>query len=85
MKSLHLAVVRDPPPPPEADPGRTDGSELALVGTLFALNVVPVVGELARPGHWSPGIVGLATAAALLTGRELWAQLRARRGGRPTP
>jgi hypothetical protein len=79
----HLAVVRMPRPTepqevPPTTPGHPDGSELALVAALFALNLVPVLGELLRLGHWSPGIVGFATAAALLTGRELWSQLRAR-------
>lgn len=94
MKPVHLALVRIPPPdvpppelaPPPAPPaGRADASELALVASLFGLNLVPVVGEVARVGRWSPGIVGLATAAALLTGRELWSQLRARAEAKTEP
>jgi hypothetical protein len=77
VKHAHLALV-DLAPPDAPAPGRTDGSELALIATLFALNLIPVLGELLRLGRWSPGIVGFATAAALLTGRELWSQLRAR-------
>jgi len=71
-----LALVR--PPPADAAPARADGSELALVASLFTLSLVPVVGELLHPGRWTAGLTGLATAAALLTGRELWSQLRAR-------
>lgn len=81
MKPAHLALVHAPADAAAPAP-RTDGSEVALVGTLFALNLAPVVGELAHPGRWSPGIVGFAAAAALLTGRELWSQLRARRSAR---
>jgi len=81
--ATHLAVVRDPPPP-AADPV-PDASDLVLIGALFALNLAPVIGELAGFGHWSAGIVGFATAAALLTGRELFSQLRARAGARLTP
>ena len=77
----HLTVVREPPSAAESDP-RPDSRDIALVATLFTLNLVPVVGEIAQVGHWTPGVVGFATAAALLTGRELWSQLRAcRRAG----
>jgi len=84
--ATHLSVVREPPPP-TADPAGPvpDTSDLVLIGTLFGLNLVPVVGELAGFGHWSAAIVGFATAAALLTGRELFSQLRARAGTRLTP
>lgn len=86
--ATHLSVVREPPAS-AADPADPvpvpDTSDLVLVGTLFGLNLVPVVGELAGFGHWSAAIVGFATAAALLTGRELLSQLRARAGTRLTP
>lgn len=83
MESRHLALV----PAPAGDEARdaSDRSELALVGALFGLNLAPVVGELAHLGRWSPAMVGFAAAAAVLTGRELWSQLRARRSGRMTP
>jgi hypothetical protein len=66
--------------PPRA--ARGDASELSLVAALFGLSLVPVIGELAHPGHWSSGLVGLAAGAALVTGREVWSQLRAHRSGR---
>ncbi len=76
--ALHLRVVKEPPPSAGAPLDPTpELSDLALIAVLFVLNVVPVASELAGVGHWSPGIVGFATAAALLTGRELWSQLRA--------
>jgi hypothetical protein len=74
--SLALVPTRTEDP---SAPGRADRSELALVGALFGLNLVPVIGELVHGGRWSPGIVGFAAAAALLTGREIWSQLRAAR------
>jgi hypothetical protein len=61
---------------------RGDDSELFLVAALFGVSLVPVIGELAHPGHWSPGILGLAAGAAVVTGREVWSQLRAHRPGR---
>jgi hypothetical protein len=79
VKAAHLSLVRPPAPastpPPEA-------ADLALVGTLFGLNLIPVVGEFVHPGRWSPAVVGFAAAAAILTGRELGEQLRARARGR---
>lgn len=77
--ALHLKVVRDSPEagaPDARDAG--DAGDVSLVAVLFALNLVPVVGELAHLGHWSRGIVGFAAGATVLTGRELWSQLRAR-------
>ncbi len=59
--------------------GRTAAStDLALLGFLFVLALVPIVGQLAR-GDWGQGIVGFATAIALLSGRELVLELRPRR------
>ncbi len=78
-RALHLRVVNESPP---RDGGPLDVSpelgDLALIAVLFILNAIPVAGELTGIGRWSPGIVGFATAALLLTGRELWSQLRAR-------
>lgn len=49
---------------------------------LLAVSLVPIVGELARAGRWDAGSVGVATAVAILSGRELWHEvLDARRGG----
>ncbi len=52
--------------------------DVALVGTLFAANLIPVVGELAHLGRWGPGTVGFSAVCALLAGAELWSQLRQR-------
>lgn len=91
--AAHLRVVRDgeaapgaeaPAPPRHVPTG--DAGDLALVAVLFLLNLLPVAGELSGIGRWSPGIVGLATGALLLTGRELWSQLRGRaRAREPRP
>jgi hypothetical protein len=75
----NLRLVREPPqePRPAADAGPAL-SDVALLAVLFLLNLIPVVGELAGLGRWSPAIVGFGAGAALLTGRELWSELRAR-------
>lgn len=67
-----------PARPREARTAGGDAGDVALVATLFAINLVPVVGELVAPGRWSPGLVGLAAAAALVAGRELWSEVRYR-------
>jgi hypothetical protein len=80
--ALHLRVVREdePAPPPTSPPARRlpDRGDLGLIAGLFVLNLVPVAGELAGIGRWSPVVVGFAAGALLLSGRELWRQLRAR-------
>lgn len=79
-RPIHLRLV-DAPQESMPDDGPGD---LALMVTLLALNAVPIAGELLRLGHWSPRVVGFATACAILAGRELWlevgALVRARRG-----
>lgn len=92
--TAHLRVVRDASAPaPErrrASPGRvgTDRGGFVLLAFLFLLSVIPVAGELARSGHWSPGVVGFAAGAMLLIGRALCSELgawgRARAAGDPT-
>lgn len=83
--AVQLRVVRDEPEPEggprqgcPAGPAVPDRGDHALLAVLFLLNAIPVAGDLAGLGRWSPGIVGFAVAAMLLTGRELWSQLRAR-------
>lgn len=77
--------MRPPPelrivPPPcggaAPDPARPARGDLALIATLFALNVVPIASDFAAIGRWSEATVGFAVGAALLSGRELWAELR---------
>jgi hypothetical protein len=74
----HLKVVRRPRPEPAEAAAAPELGDLVLICLLFVLNLIPIAGELSGIGTWSPGIVGFAAAAALLTGRELWSQLRAR-------
>lgn len=82
-RPIHLRLVR-----PERETIRSrsapDRRDLALVATLFAVNLVPLAGDVATHGRWGAGTTGLATAGALLTGRELWHQVRdLARGRRP--
>jgi hypothetical protein len=81
--AVHLKLVRDAEPPPvEAEPAPArrlpDRGDLALVAILFLLNLVPVAGVVTGIGRWSAAVAGFAAGAVLLTGRELWSQLRAR-------
>jgi hypothetical protein len=87
--AVQLRVVREAPTPERsARQGARDGSglpdtgDLALLALLFLLNLLPVAGAVSGIGHWSEGIVGFAAGAMLLTGRELWSQLRARAGAK---
>ncbi len=50
--------------------------DLALIGSLFAINTVPLVGALLHPGHWGSATVGFATLCVVLAGRELVSQVR---------
>ncbi len=67
-------------------PAGPERGDLALMATLCALNLVPMVGGILHPGRWGAATVGAATACALVAGRELWlearAAVRARRSGR---
>jgi hypothetical protein len=80
-----LRVIAPGDPPRGA--GTAGGRDLSLVVFLFALHLVPVLGALAgRP--WGAGIVGYATAVALVAGREIASELcprphAARDGPRP--
>jgi uncharacterized membrane protein (DUF4010 family) len=75
----HLRIVRATTREPGASSGcAPELGDLVLIAMLFVLNLIPIAGALAGIGHWSPAIVGFATGAVLLTGRELLSQLRAR-------
>ena len=80
--AVQLRVVWDEPEPEgvtrqgcPAGPDVPDRGDVSLLALLFLLNAIPVAGDLAGVGRWSPGLVGFAVAAMLLTGRELWSQL----------
>lgn len=89
-----LRVVKEPPRdaggPLERAP---DAGDLGLTAVLFVMSLFPIAGDLAEIGRWSPSIVGFAVAAAALSGRELWKEVRAlvrelpkrSRCGRPHP
>ena len=73
MRARHLHLVTSGPDPTRADraPDRADRGDLAVMAMLFGVNLVPLVGAAVTRGHWGAGTVGLATAGALVTGREL--------------
>ncbi|WP_242345193.1 hypothetical protein [Anaeromyxobacter terrae] len=70
---LRLVVAPREIMAPASVPERGD---LALMAMLLAVNLIPVIGELARLGRFGAGTVGFATACVLVTGRELWLEVR---------
>ncbi len=74
IRAHHLHVVSSRPDTPArtapaSNPG--DRGDLALLGMLFGVNLVPLVGAAVAHGRFGAGTLGLATAGALVTGREL--------------
>jgi hypothetical protein len=87
--TVHLRVIRNEPDEEggprqgaRSEPAVPDTGDLVLVALLFFLNLVPVASDLAGLGRWSPAVVGFAAGATVLTGRELWSQLRERLGAK---
>ncbi len=72
IRPSHLRVVSGPARPDRA-PGSSHGDrgDVAVMAMLFGVNLVPLVGEAVARGRWGAGTLGLATAGALFTGREL--------------
>lgn len=79
MRQRHLHVVTTGPAPTGADRPRHGGDrgDLGVMAMLFGVNLVPLFGAAFTHGRWGPGTVGLATAGALVTGRELLLGARA--------
>ncbi len=73
MRPRHLNVVTTDleRPTPDRPPRRGDRGDLGVMAMLFGVNLVPLFGAALAHGRWGPGTVGLATAGALVTGREL--------------
>ncbi len=73
LRPSHLHVVSPDPVGPDrarASP-HGDRGDVAVMAMLFGVNLVPLVGEAVARGRWGAGTLGLATAGALVTGREL--------------
>lgn len=81
MPARHLHLV-----PPAARtaahlPGDAgDLGDLGLTAFIFLVGALPVACALAGLGRWSQGTLGLGTAGALLSGRELLTWLLGDRG-----
>ena len=73
LRPSHLHVVTPAPDRPDQAPASShgDGGDVAMMAMLFGVNLVPLVGEAVAHGRWGAGTLGLATAGALVTGREL--------------
>lgn len=61
--------ISDGPPPACGD--------LALLGSLFCVNAVPLAGHALGLGRWSAGALGFSAACVAVCGRELAVELRA--------
>jgi hypothetical protein len=96
--TLHLVRRPDPLTAGSAGPARDrrreasaelgqdgDLGDLALTAAIVAICAMPLLGEVAHAGSWSPGELGLGTAGALFAGRELWACARAALRARRRP
>ena len=71
LRSSHLRVVPSGPDRKPSIDRAPDPGDLALLGMLFGVNLVPLVGAALTQARWGAGTLGLATAGALVTGREL--------------
>ncbi len=70
-----LRLVAESDPPRAERP--TAGADLVLLASILLVALLPIAGQLAR-GGWGQGTVGFATVMALLSGRELYLELRRR-------
>ena len=77
MRAATLPSGVDPVPGEVPSASLPATGDVALIAVLFGVSLVPIVGELAHEGGFGQGTVGFATAFALLTGRELWREVRA--------
>ncbi len=72
LRQSHLRVLPGPERPDRAPPStHGDRGDVAVMAMLFGVNLVPLVGEAVSRGRFGAGTLGLATAGALFTGREL--------------
>lgn len=75
MRPTTLRLVPPEPerssPQPSAAPAHGERGDVALVAMILGVNLVPLVGAAASQGRWGAGTLGLATAGALISGREL--------------
>lgn len=70
-------------PPHASRPARPESQlgDLGLTAMIFVLGVLPLACEVGGLGRWGAGSLGLGTAGAMLSGRELLAWLVGGRTG----
>jgi len=73
MRPSHLHLVTTGPEQTGAGraPRGGDRGDFGVMAMLLGVNLVPLFGAAFTHGRWGPGTLGLATAGALVTGREL--------------
>ncbi len=71
VRPSHLRVVPGRDRPDRSPSSHGDRGDVAVMAVLFGVNLVPLVGEAVARGRFGAGTLGLATAGALFTGREL--------------
>ncbi len=69
------------PPPARQERPESQLGDLGLTALIFVLGALPLACELAGFGRWGAGSLGLGTAGALLSGRELLTWVAGRRSG----
>ncbi len=71
IRPARLHVVRSDRAAMSSPAGDVDRGDLAVLAMLLGVNLVPLVGAAVTRGGWGAGTLGLATAGALVSGREL--------------
>ncbi len=82
MPARPLQLVSPPPPAPVR--AESELGDLGLTALIFVLGALPLCCELAGLGRWGASSLGLGTAGALLSGREILTWLAGHRSGGAT-
>lgn len=79
MTARPLQLVPHPPAPPAR--AESQLGDLGLTSLIFVVGALPLACELAGLGRWGASSLGLGTAGALLSGREILTWLTGGRSG----